>query len=381
VKIVYLQQNNMKIIHISYNIPRPQYTDPWAWLKFLSFLTSILESAALHSEVIAIFNINYDGIVQHNGVTYHFAKPSRWHLNLPFKLNRYVKKLHPDVVVVHGLIFPWQVVVLRWQLGRRLKIIAQHHAEPPFTDLRKYFQQLADKFIHAYLFASCELGMEWVKKGQIHNPKKIKQIMGTSSSFYPMEKDKARSITKVRGETVFLWVGRLDANKDPLLVANAFAKFIRSKPEANLYFIYQTFELLEELKVTIAETPGASDRIHLVGKVNNTDLQFWYNSAEFIISSSHYEGSGVAVCEAMSCGCIPVLTNIPSFRTMTDNGRIGLLYEAGSAEELFIALENSLTFNVEMEKRKVLEQFNNHFSAEANARKFMDVINEIEHQA
>jgi glycosyltransferase involved in cell wall biosynthesis len=271
-----------------------------------------------------------------------------------------------------------QVLILRWQFGRRLKIIAQHHAEPPLRDIRKYFQQLADRYIYAYLFASFDLGLEWVKKGQITNPKKIKEIMGTSSSFHPIEKEKARLITKVRGEKVFLWIGRLDANKDPLLVASAFARFVQVTPDAQLYFIFQTFELLEELKTIIAMTPGASNCIHLIGKIKNADLLYWYNSADFIISSSHYEGSGVAVCEAMSCGCIPLLTNIPSFRTMTDNGRIGLLYEAGSIEGLFNALQKSLALNQEDEKAKVLEQFQNHFSVDANARKIMDVINGIE---
>src|SRR5687767_12158659 len=189
----------MKIIHISYNIPHPQYTDPWAWLKFLRFLTGILEAIALYSQVIAIFNINYIGVIHSNGVTYHFAKFNRWQLLLPFEFHRYIRRLQPDVVVVHGLVFPLQVVILRLQFGRHIKIIVQHHAEPPFSDIRKYFQRLADKYIHAYLFASFELGLEWVKKGQITNANKIKEIMGTSSSFYPIDKEKARAITKALG--------------------------------------------------------------------------------------------------------------------------------------------------------------------------------------
>ncbi|MEX2231749.1 MAG: glycosyltransferase family 4 protein [Cyclobacteriaceae bacterium] len=368
----------MRIIHLSYSRVRQDYSDPWAWFKFLSFFTGVLEAIALYSEVIAIYHINYKGVIHHKGVTYHFPKFNQWQLLLPFKFNRYIRSLHPDVVVVHGLTFPWQIVILRWQVGRHLKIIAQHHAEPPLRDIRQYIQRLADRYIKAYLFTSVELGLKWVEMGQISDVKKIKEIMGTSSPFYPIEKERARSITKVSGERVYLWVGRLDANKDPLVVAKAFVQFMQGNPEARLYFIYQTFELLEELRIILAGALGANNSIHLIGKVPNAELQYWYNSADFIISSSHYEGSGVAVCEAMSCGCIPLLTNIPSFRAMTDGGRIGLLYEAGNVVALLTGLRESLRLNQENEKKKVLERFKNEFSFEANARKLRDVINEIE---
>lgn len=367
----------MRIIHFSYASVRQEYTDPRAWLKFLSFFSGILEELATFGEVIAIYHIKYTGSIQHKGVTYHFPKFNRWQLSLPFKFNRYIKKLHPDVVVVHGLIFPWQVLMLRWQLGSQVKIIAQHHSEVPLRDIRKYFQQWADRYINAYLFASVELGLRWFERGQIREMTKVKEVLGASSPFYPMEKQIARSITKVSGDKIFLWIGRLDANKDPLVVAKAFVRFRQMNSEAKLYMIYQTFELLDELNAIVDNAPGASDFIHLIGKVNNAELQYWYNSADFIVSSSHYEGIGIAVCEGMSCGCIPVLTNIPSFRTMTDMGRIGLLYETGSLEGLLAALEKSMELDQEAESRKVLARFKNEFSFEANARKIMNVINEL----
>lgn len=359
---------------------RPKYEDPWAWLKYLSFFSGILEAMAQYGEVIAIYHIHYRGVIHHNGVTYLFPKLKRWQLLLPFKFNRYIKNLRPDVVVVHGLIFPWQVLILRGQVGSHVTIIAQHHAEPPLRDIRKYFQRLADRYIKAYLFASFDLGLRWVEKGQIGDAKKIKEIMEASSPFYPMAKEKARELTKVYGEKVYLWIGRLDANKDPLMVARAFIRFIQMNSVVKLYMIYQTFELLNALKAVVATTPNATQFIHLIGKINNDELQYWYNSADFIISTSHYEGSGIAVCEGMSCGCIPVLTNIPSFRMMTDNGRIGLLYEAGNEEGLLSTLQKSLALDLENEKKKVLERFKNEFSFEANARKIMNVINELENQ-
>ncbi|MFZ6013767.1 MAG: glycosyltransferase family 4 protein, partial [Bacteroidota bacterium] len=337
----------------------------------------VMEQMAEYGEVIGIYNIDYRGVVRKNGVTYHFPKPSRWHLFFPLAFNRFVKSLAPDVVIVHGIIFPWQVIMLRLQLGAHVKIIAQHHAERPLRDIRQYFQRWADRYIKAYLFASYDLGQQWVERKQIHDSKKIKVIMGTSSPFYPIDKHEARSVTQAEGEKIFLWVGRLDSNKDPLVVVKAFANFIETHPEARLYMIYQTFQLLEALKLLILDK-GVSNEIHLVGKVENPALQYWYNSADFIISSSHYEGSGIAVCEAMSCGCVPVLTDIPSFRMMTAEGRIGFLYEAGNDMALLAALQKTDSIDLVTEKKKVLDQFNKELSFEANARKIMEVIQNIE---
>ena len=81
-------------------------------------------------------------------------------------------------------------------------------------------------------------------------------------------------------------------------------------------------------------------------------MQLWYNSADFIISGSHYEGSGVAVTEAMSCGCIPVVTDIPSFRSMTGQGKCGLLFKPGNEQDLLAALLKTKEMDMEIEKSK-----------------------------
>ncbi len=367
----------MKIVHVSYARPHPRYSNPWAWIKFLGFFTGVLEALAGYADVISIYHINYKGVIQYKGVHYHFTGFNKLQLLLPARLNRYVRKLNPDVVMVHGLIFPWQVLMLRWELGPDVPIIAQHHAERPVRLVRKFFQRFADRYIKVYLFTSPWLGLPWVENGLIGDIKKIKPVMEASSVFSPMRKEVATQHTGVSGTTVYLWVGRLDANKDPLTVVRSFIRFVAVSQGTRLYMIFQTDELLNEIKHVLSATAGASQFISLVGKTKHEDMQHWYNSADFIVSGSHYEGSGIAVCEAMSCGCIPLLTDIPSFRMMTDNGQIGLLYDAGNEEALFRVLVKSLTFDRENEKRKVIDWFRQELSFEAIARKTMDVINEV----
>src|SRR6185369_13547795 len=151
-------------------------------------------------------------------------------------------------------------------------------------------------------------------------------------------------------------------------------KYLVHEPSASLYMIYHTEELLGEVKKLIADT----DSIKLIGKVEHGQLQNWYNAADFIVSGSYYEGGGIAVCEAMSCGCIPVITDIISFRKMTGPGKCGLLYQPGNEKELLAVLLRTKSMDIEKERIKVLQQFKEELSFEAIARKIEKVITSLD---
>jgi glycosyltransferase involved in cell wall biosynthesis len=351
-----------------------EFSDPLAWLHRIRFHTGILEQLARHHEVNSIEQINYSGRMVRQQVTYHFLNYEKSKLYLPFRLHEYNKNLDPDIVWVHGFIFPFQVVQLRWALGKNVRIIVQNHAEKPFSGWRKFLQQQADHYVSRYFFTSGETGMEWVKGKIISDQTKIVEVMEASSGFAPRESTGAGSVPD-RGYPVFRWVGRLDPNKDPLTVVRSFLEFIKQEPSARLYMIYHTEDLLEPVKKLASYAP---QNIRLIGRMPHHQLEEWYNRADFIISGSHYEGSGIAVCEAMSCGCIPVVTNIPSFRKMTGNGSCGLLYRPGNQKELLNALLQTKNLNRKLEKEKTLQQFNKELSFEAIAMKINETIKTLE---
>jgi glycosyltransferase involved in cell wall biosynthesis len=354
----------MKFVFASY-ILSDDYNDPAAWLERIKAYTGVLEAIAVNHEVVSIEQINYEGDEVKNGVNYHFRK-FNIRTRFPLKLNRYIRQLKPDVVFIHSLHFPLQVMLLRLVLGRKTKIIIQNHAEKPFTGIKKRLVRLSENAVNAYLFASRAMGLDWITKGNLTSPDKIHEVMELSSFFHPIPKEKAREKTGITETNVFLWVGRLDQNKDPLTVIKAFLKYVDIAPSACLYMIYQAEELLPEIYQLLKNEPNAA-AIKLVGKVPNEELLYWYNSVDFVVAGSHYEGSGTAVCEAMSCGCIPIITDIFSFRMMTDNGKIGMLYDAGNEVELLAALQQTAMLDTSAEKQKVLAYFASTLSFEAIA--------------
>jgi glycosyltransferase involved in cell wall biosynthesis len=366
----------MKIVSTSYS-NTGLFSDPEQWLDRIDFYTGILEELAKGYEVESIEQINYSGQLKKNGVTYHFLNFKKPRLYFPGKLHSYIKKLNPDVVLVNGLIFPLQIIQLRLKLGRQVKIIVWHRSEKPFNGIKKYLQRLADKIVSAYLFTSSEFGEQWIENGNISNRKKVHQLMHGSSVFYCADKVAARKDLLIDESCVFLWVGRLDANKDPLTVVSAFIQFLKFQDKAKLYMIFHTEQLLKKVSDLISSDSKAATAIKLIGRIPHPQLQTWYNAADFIISGSHYEGGGIAVCEAMSCGCIPLLTNIISFRTMTGKGKCGMLYEPGNDKSLLEVLLRTKEMDIENERVKVLQQFKEELSFKAIAKKIELVITSL----
>lgn len=361
----------MRFVFLSYNYS-PDIHSPEEWVDRLKFYVGSLEHLSKQHQVIRVDQINYEGHFVHNGVEYYCVDDGKKKNYFPKKLHRFVKSLEPDVVVVSSFLFPLQVIQLRRSLGKKVKIIVQNHADKLFTGIKKYLQRWADNSIDAYIFASSAMGADWVRKGNISTGKKIHEIVGGSSLFYPIDKQGAKSKTLVQGNPVFLWVGRLNENKDPLNVVNAFLEFADEQPDAKLYMIYQTTELLDEIKAAINNHKNSTSII-LVGEIKHSELLYWFNSVDFYISGSHYEGSGTALGEAMSCGCIPVVTDIFSFRFITNNGNCGLLYKPGDKQGLIFMLQKAVKLNREEERKKSVDHFNKELSFEVIARKFYEV--------
>ncbi|MDB5251184.1 MAG: hypothetical protein JWP27_353, partial [Flaviaesturariibacter sp.] len=229
-------------------------------------------------------------------------------------------------------------------------------------------QSVADRVVDAYLFASTEVGLEWVDRRIIKQSGKIAAIMQSSSRFQPIDKHAARVKLGIGGSPLFLWVGRLDPNKDPLTVIRAFNRFAATRPDARLYMIYTDAPLLPNVRDAIAQAPSPA-LIALVGTVKNKELETWYSAADFILSGSHSEGSGIAVIEAMSCGCIPIVTTIPSFRAMTADGTVGFLYPPGDAGALLDRLHHATTTDLPALGQRVRKRFERELSFPALAHK------------
>jgi len=269
-----------------------------------------------------------------DGIPYHFFKGRNRFWSITLKTYRYIKKLKPDIVLVQGLVFPLQVIFLRLFCGSGFKIMIQHHGELPYSGIKGWLQKLACGFADAFIFTAAGNAGIWKKRNIIKPDANIFELLEASTHFTQQDKQISKERIQMKGENNFLWVGRLNANKDPITVLLGFMQYLKIKPSAKLYMIYQSEDMINDVMALFASSKLLSNAVVLVGRVANHELSYWYSAADFYISGSHKEGSGYALLEAMACGCVPLITNIPPYQKLTGNGGCGFLYPPSDANAL-----------------------------------------------
>jgi glycosyltransferase involved in cell wall biosynthesis len=288
-----------------------------------------------------------------------------------------VAALQPDIVHLHHLSYGLQTVMLRQYLPKHTAIIVQHHGGKSMRNwkmrLQNHWQNKADGFF----FTTREQGEWWFTKDKQRS--KIMPVM-EGATFFDFDsrdaqqtveyKDRtvSREITFMTGNPVFLWVGRLDGNKDPLTVLNGFEILLQQFEQARAYLVYNQDELADEVKEKISRSPVLKERVHLLGAVPHYKIEAYYHSADYFVLGSHYEGSGYALSEALRCGCVPIITNIPSFRMMTNNGELGALWQPDDSNSFVAAAKKAMAKPLQEEGKKCIEYFRQALSFDAIAR-------------
>lgn len=362
----------IKLVDLNYH-SHPKISNPAEVLEIqkasIGFVELIKERLSIH----LIKHMDFEGERNINGVCYSFFKSKNKFWHIPFKTHHFIKKQKPDIVLIQGLVFPLQLIALRFQLGKRTKIIVQHHGEKAFTGIKKMFQKIADRYVSFYLFTSVENAEEFIKNKIISGKNKCIEILEASTFYMQSNKLECRQELCLINRPIFLWVGRLNLNKDPFTVLNAFEKYVYLYPEARLYMIYQTEDLLKEIRKRLDESSLLKNSVILKGKVDHSELENWFNAADFYISASHKEESGYALIEAMACGSVPIVTSIPSFKKITANGKFGFLFEPGNPESLLKVLLNLK--NIDKEEMSV--SVANHFKQSLSFKSIADDLFEI----
>lgn len=350
----------MRIVYLNYFCSK-KYDKPEDWLANMQPVNVVLEELAKKHTVISVQQIHYNGEIKKRSVDYRFVNFYKKTAFLPIRLNLFVKKLQADVIIIHGTVFPIQTILLRLIVGKSVAIVIQHHAEQSCNGIKKALQKLACLMVNAYFFPSTIISNHWQQNGNITVNKPNFKIHEGASGFQKVDKSTARLITKTSGQQIYIWVGRLDAKKQPLQAIQAFTSFLKKQPTVKLYMLFYNTNLIEEVESYLAQNEFLYKHIILVGKIDHQDLFNWYSSADFYISSSLHEGTSFTLSEAMSCGCVPIVTNIPTHVDMLGNN-CGLLYEEGNEYALFEALVASANVSIEEESSKTLQQYKQHLS-------------------
>lgn len=323
-----------------------------------------------------------DAALRRGRVDYHFVADGAPALPHSSFWGRHVVEatLAPDPSIVHveGMGFPALIRHLRFKLPRRTAIVVQDHGgtPPSFRGLRrKLFYRAGLGAADCFMFTAREQAAPWQKSGIIAASQPVYEVLEGSPDLatMPIDVHSRRRGRQLPGRPALLWVGRLNSNKDPLTVLRGFEKAAAFLPDSALTFVFSEDQLLREVEAQVNSTPLLRSRVHLRGKVDRHALPALYEDADVFVLASHYEGSGYALMEALSFGVTPVVTDIPSFRRITDGGRLGALFPPGDAQAFANALTSLRDRDFAAHRATVREHFAEALSRSAVGRRALEV--------
>ena len=120
-----------------------------------------------------------------------------------------------------------------------------------------------------------------------------------------------------------VFVGRLDTQKNPGLLVDAFANVIGRGRDAVLLLVGDGV-LRRELKRQVHDA-GLDDRVRFLGLRPQAGIARLLQAADLLALSSAYEGMPMALLEALGCGTPAITTDVGEVRRVVQSGSNGVV--------------------------------------------------------
>lgn len=153
----------------------------------------------------------------------------------------------------------------------------------------------------------------------------------------------------------------------------AFKKFNENRKDENWKLVIAaTGEETENLKKMV-QTLNLEKSTEFIGWVDKEVNSLWYSKAKFWVSIPESDATAISLLEAMACGCIPIVSNLPANREWIKNGENGVVVENVDGD----FIETALSIHQEDAVRINIERIERDGTKEANRIKFLKLYQKI----
>ena len=119
--------------------------------------------------------------------------------------------------------------------------------------------------------------------------------------------------------------------------------------------------------------------VHFLGKISREELRDEYRKATFHFQLSMFEGFGLALCEAMLCGCVPIGSSVNMIPEII--GDTGFIVDKRDREILATVVQAATQkSNIEELGPRARQRIVREFSLEARENKLNAIINSIQNE-
>jgi glycosyltransferase involved in cell wall biosynthesis len=265
-----------------------------------------------------------------------------------FSIFNALNRSKPDVVICYYVTHAYPLALMRRMLNYRLCVVAMG------SDVN-FENSPAQKIAKEFVYQNCHriFAVSWKLKRKIESQHHVSVTLAPSSTdtsfFRPLNsKIDLRKKWNIDPEKkVVLAVCRLDKNKAVDILINAL-KTVGSK---DIILLVAGAGPERKALEALAARLSFQESVLFLGYRNRPELLELYNLADIFALSSYVEGLPRVLIEAMSCGCIPVATDVGGVSSVITNGVNGFLVPPGSSEAFSNQIRSILVFPEEKKQQ------------------------------
>ncbi|MCI0473305.1 MAG: glycosyltransferase family 4 protein [Ignavibacteria bacterium] len=277
--------------------------------------------------------------------------------DVPYKVRKILDKGKFDIIHMHGC-YPPEIAFWALAFSKTINCVTYHtvgfRRNIIYNISAVLFQRFAKK-IHGHIPVS-KIARQW---SEPYMPGDYRVIPnGVDIERFSL---RIQPFDKPKDSFIILYVGRFDKRKGIFIAIEAFSKIMNRFPNALLYVVGKG--PLEKEARAYAQNLGLGSRCQFFGYVTREDLPRFYRTGDIYVSPAlGGEAQGIVLLEAMACGKTVVASDIGGYQEVIEDGKNGILFEQGSAEDLALKIgrvifDESLRHTLEINARARAEEY------------------------
>jgi glycosyltransferase involved in cell wall biosynthesis len=156
-------------------------------------------------------------------------------------------------------------------------------------------------------------------------------------------------------------------------IIEAFARFKQNNERKDWRLVVAATGTETDSLKDKARSLGLTDYVEFVGWIQKEDNEQWYSKAKIWVSIPESDATSISLLEAMACGSIPVVSDLPANREWIQSGVNGILVEDLESDFISDALILNQAEAIEINKQRIEEDG----TKEANREKFLNLYQTI----